>query len=89
MKPITIFCNLRDSETGEVVGNSEAYGNTEDEGVTCVIGLGYLPQLVEALPGDIKVTVHQPVVEYPAAEVISVMPDEENNLQTVVFDLSE
>lgn len=86
IKGITINCATRDPE-GNLNGNLETSGTTEDDGVTCVIGLGYLPQLSVAPPEDIKLTVHQPVVDYMAPTVVSVTPDEENGQQTVVFTL--
>jgi hypothetical protein len=85
----SIFCISRD-ENGTILGNTEVSGNTEDEGVTVVLGIGYLPALTSPYlqAGDVKVTVHQPAIEYPTAAVTSVTPDEENGLQTVVFNLA-
>ena len=86
-KTVTILVAIRDIATGEVQGCNESQGTTEDDGNTCVLGAGYLPQLATAQPGDVKVTVHQPVVEYPAALVTSITPDEENSLQVITFVL--
>ncbi len=86
-KGVSIFCSVRDITTGEITGNTEVSGQTEDDGVTCVLGIGYLPMLDNAQPGDIKVTVHPPAIEYPTAEFVSREVDEENGLQTIVFTL--
>lgn len=90
MKAVSIFCKTRDAE-GNENGNTEAQGTTEDEGVTCVIGLGYLSMLTNPnfQVGDAKVTVHQPAVEIENVAVVSVTPDEENGIQTIVFALPE
>lgn len=88
MKSVTITCLLRDPE-GNVIGNTDATGTTEDEGQTCVIGLGYLSQLATAQPGDVSLVVHQPATEYPEVDVVSVTPDIENNIQIVVLELPE
>lgn len=85
-KNITIAVNQR--VDGEIISRTEANGTTEDEGVTCVIPLGYVPYLGTADPADVELTVHQPATVHTAPVVESITPDTENNIQTVVFDLS-
>lgn len=90
MRQVTVFMLLRDSTTGEVVGSQEAYGTTEDDGATVVIPAGYIPAIGNAQPGDVKVTVHKPSDEYPAATYVERSSvDEEANTWTLRFNLGD
>jgi hypothetical protein len=86
-KNVTVGYCLRDPQTQEINTDFETTGTTEDEGITCTLPIGYLPAITEALPSDVRVRVHQPVVELSVAEVVSVTPDEIAGTQTMVFEL--
>jgi hypothetical protein len=83
-KGVTIYCITRDPE-GNVTGNSEASGHTEDEGITSVIPLGYMPQIAAAQPGDIILTVHQLPIVHEDVSFVSTTADEEAGTQTIVL----
>lgn len=86
-KPVTITMKLRDEENN-IIGNTQNSGMTEDDGVTVLIGLGYLPNVAAAAAlGDVTVEVATTTLatfEPVAAEAV---PDVENNMQTIVFTL--
>lgn len=86
-KPVTITMKLRDEENN-IIGNVQNSGTTEDEGLTVLLGLGYLPNVAAAAAlGDVTVEVATTTLstfEPVAAEAVS---DVENNMQTIVFTL--
>ncbi len=86
-KPVTITMKLRDEENN-IIGNVQNSGTTEDEGLTVVLGLGYLPNVAAAAAlGDVIVevaTTTTATFEPVAAEAV---PDVENNMQTITFTL--
>jgi hypothetical protein len=75
---------LRDSE-GVQVGSENALGTTEDNGVTVVVPLGYLPSLLTAPLADITRTVIPPPVYLPAPAGVSRLDDVEANTSTLSF----
>jgi len=94
-KPVTIEVYVRDDEHGTTGGTpfgilnvESAQGETNDEGVTVVIGNGYLPSVAVVAPADIKVTVHQPSVFNQPAELISRVDDAVENTSTLTFNLT-
>lgn len=94
-KHVTVEVYVRDDEHGTTGGTpfgilnvESAQGETNDEGVTVVIGNGYLPNIANVEPADIKVTVHQlPVFNQPA-ELVSRVDDAEANISTLTFNLT-
>jgi len=94
-KPVTIEVYVRDDEHGTTGGTpfgilnvESAQGSTDDEGVTVVIGNGYLPNVAVVAPADIKVTVHQPSVFNQPAELVSRVDDAVENTSTLTFNPS-
>jgi hypothetical protein len=86
---------LRDDEFGTTggtpfgaLGIEMAQGTTEDDGVTVVVGNGYLPSIGFAAPADIKVTVHQPPVEIQPAALVNRVDDAIENTSTLTFNLA-
>lgn len=75
---------LRDSETNVVVGSTSTMGQTEDDGLTVTMGLGNLPGIENAPPGDISVAVS--TVNILAPEGASVAVDTENERQIITFE---
>ena len=71
-----------------VINVEMAQGTTEDDGVTVVIGNGYLPNIGSAAPADIKVTVHQPPIETQPAALLSRVDDAVENTSTLTFNLA-
>jgi hypothetical protein len=86
-KPVTITMKLRDEENN-IIGNVQNSGTTEDEGLTVLLGLGYLPNVAAAAAlGDVTVEVATTTLstfEPVAAEAVA---DVENNMQTITFTL--
>ncbi len=80
-KTVSINFYLRDAN-GDVVGNPNATGTTDDDGVTIIVPIGYLTGIENAPPEDIFIVVNQPSVQVPVAS-ISVTPDEVNGIQTI------
>ncbi len=94
-KPATIEVYVRDDEFGtnsgtpfNILNVETALGTTEDEGVTVVIGNGYVPSIGSAAPADIKVTVHQPPVFNQPAALVSRVDDAVENTSTLTFNLA-
>ena len=78
---------LRDEENN-INGSVQHYGTTEDEGVTVVVGLGYLPNIATAAAqGDVQVEVATTTIESFQPGGASAVPDVENNIQTITFTL--
>ena len=88
-KEVSVRVLMRDQETGEVVGENVCSGWTDDEGATVTMGIGNLPQLATAQPGDIRLSVFQPSVIYDPVTMISLVEDTESGMQTLTFDLPE
>lgn len=61
MVSVEVF--LRD-ETGAIIGiDSCNAGTTEDDGLTIILPRGYLPNIGDAAPGDVRVIIHNPPTE--------------------------
>lgn len=76
--------SIRD-ESGFVYTAQNAVGTTEDDGVTVVIPLGYMPNLMEAQMSDMVFSVIPPPVSKTPTRVVSRTDDYENNTSTIVF----
>lgn len=84
-KPVTITMQLRDEENNNI-GSTQTYGTTEDEGLTVVAGLGYLPDIATAATrGDVFVEVATTTINPFTPVAAASVPDIENNLQTITF----
>jgi len=77
---------MRDSE-GVIQGVQMANGYTDDDGVTVVIPNGS-PNIHEAVPTDISVTVIPPPTANTPAELVSRVDDVEANTSTLTFNLA-
>lgn len=77
---------LRDAENN-IVGGECSSGYTEDDGVTCVVPLGYLPNIQNAAPSDIILTVQPPATITNPVSYVSSANDEEGGTRTVVLNL--
>lgn len=73
----------RDAD-GNVISSDSVNGYTDDDGVTVVIGQGYLPNLANAAKGDVTLTIAPPTVESVPA-VASVLADDGYGNQVVTF----
>lgn len=80
-KTVSINFYERDGE-GNIIGNPNAVGSTDDEGLTIVVPLGYLPGIENAPPEDVFIVVNQPATEV-AVGSLTVTTDEENNIQVI------
>lgn len=69
---------------GNVISSDSINGYTDDDGVTVVIGQGYLPNLANAAKGDVTLTIVPPAVESKPA-VASVLADDGYGNQVVTF----
>jgi hypothetical protein len=94
-RAVSIEIYLRDDAQGTIAGTpnailgiEQAQGTTNDEGVTVVVGNGYLPSIGLAAPADIKVTVHQPPVEIQPAALVTRVDDAIENTSTLTFNLA-
>lgn len=88
LKNVYISALMRDPE-GNIIGADNATGQTEDEGVTCVVPVGYLSNITTVLPADITVTlIPLPSVVLPTG-VLSRVDDVEAETTTVVFAYPE
>lgn len=87
MKTAVVTMLTRDPE-GNVTGQLEVSGTTEDEGTTVVLGIGYLPGIESAAPqGDVTLrVVTETIDEHIPTEAVTV-PDYDNNTQTITFTL--
>ena len=86
-KPVTIRMKLRDEENN-IIGNVQNSGTTEDEGLTVLLGLGYLPNVAAAAAlGDVTVEVATTTLSTFEPVAAEAVPDVENNMQTIVFTL--
>ncbi|MFO0293784.1 MAG: hypothetical protein ACK51F_10630 [Rhodospirillales bacterium] len=86
---------VRDDELGTTGGTpfgvlnvETAQGTTDDDGVTVIVGNGYLQSIGFAAPADIKVTVHQPPVEIQPAALVNRVDDAIENTSTLTFNLA-
>lgn len=86
-KEVGVCVLMRDSVTNEVSGTNACPGWTEDDGATVTMGIGNLPQLATAFPGDVTLTVFQPSAIYDPADFVSLAEDIENGLQVLTFNL--
>lgn len=77
---------VRDPE-GNVIATDAANGTTDDEGVTITVPIGYLPNVENAAPGDITVTVIPAATVINPAGYVSSSDDTENLTRTVIFNL--
>ena len=75
---------IRDPE-GNVMGNQNAIGTTDDDGVTVVVPLGYLTDIQNVPLSDLTFNVIPPAVPKTPTTVISRVDDVENNISTIVF----
>lgn len=75
---------IRDPE-GNIIGNQNAIGITDDDGVTVVIPLGYLMDIQNVPLSDLTFNVIAPAVPKTPTAVVSRVDDVENNISTVVF----
>lgn len=75
---------IRDPE-GNVMGNQNAIGTTDDDGVTVVIPLGYLNDIQNVPLSDLTFNVIAPAVPKAPTAVVSRVDDVENNVSTIVF----
>ena len=86
MDAIDIVVTQRDPNDPEVViGNQMAYGTTEDDGITVVIPLGYVPDLVTSAMSDVVMNVTRPPVPKAPTRVVSRTDDFEAGTSTIVF----
>lgn len=70
-----------------VMGNQNASGTTEDDGVTVVIPLGYLSELSNSTLQDLTMNVIQPVVPVVPSSLVSRTDDYETGMSTLVFSV--
>ena len=80
---------MRDSETGEVVGSNACPGFTDDDGVTVTLGIGNVPSIYTAQPGDVTLTVEQPSFVYDPVTLLGVADDPEAGTMVISFELGE
>lgn len=86
MDTIDLVVTLRDpNDPTAVIGNQMAYGTTEDDGVTVVIPLGYVPDIVTSAMSDVVMNVTHPPVPKTPTGVVSRTDDYENGISTIVF----
>jgi hypothetical protein len=88
-KNVAIQVLFRDPDTQDVIGAENGTGTTEDDGLTVVIGNGYLPYITTVPPADILRTLIPPPVELPAVSGVSRVDDVEANTSTLTFTLPE
>lgn len=79
-KQVEITAVTRDAEQNSL-GTQSTFGWTEDDGATVTIGVGYLPDLENCLPGDITVSVN--TVTARQAQGVTRTLDEENGVQVL------
>jgi hypothetical protein len=76
--------SIRDQD-GYIYTAQNAVGTTEDDGVTVVIPLGYMPNLVDAQMSDLVFSVIPPPVSKTPTAVVSRTDDYESGTSTLVF----
>lgn len=84
-KGVSIQVLIRDPDTNEVLTLEPAYGTTDDEGATVVIGNGYLPSLLTVDPVNILRTLIPPPTDLPPPSGVSRVDDAEANTSTLTF----
>jgi len=90
-KSVSIQVLIRDGipteehPNGQIINAESAQGTTEDDGGTVRIPVGYLPNILTALPSDILRTVHQPSVDKPAPTDVERTEDTENSESILAF----
>ena len=82
MKPCVVIVVQRDID-GNACGDNAIECMTPDDGLTVTMGMGNLPGLAMALPGDI--TVRVATINEIAPVSASVVVDYETEVQTVSF----
>ena len=83
-KSVSIVLQAFDPETGDPVGNHQATGYTDDEGVTVVVPAGYLPGIEAADPAHVSMVVNQPPVDLPVGGIARTV-DEESGDQVLTI----
>lgn len=86
-KIVTVTVNMRENNDpqGSIVSSTQVDGTTEDEGTTVVVPIGYLPDVPNAFPADITVSVHEPPTEHTSATFGSRTDDTNAGTSTIVF----
>ena len=86
-KTVDLLLEVRDAE-GVVNVTHPAIGSTEDEGVTVVIPIGYIPPLEESPIADLRMTLI-PLAQqvYPTA-LVSRVNDPEAGTSTLTFSFT-
>lgn len=88
LKTASIAVLIRDPE-GNIIGQENAYGPTDDEGLTVVVPIGYLSNIQNAAEGDITVTIIPPPVINPPAVYEGRVDDVEAELSTITLSYPE
>lgn len=86
IKTVFINVNLRD-ETGEVVGSDSASGHTTDDGATITVPVGYLPNITDAAPEDIHITVQSPPTPIIVTGLLGDEIDNEVGVRILSFEV--
>ena len=84
-KQVLVEEYLRDPVTNDIVGTNQALGITEDDGLTCVIPNGYVPNIETTPAEDIRVTLIPPQTLITPATLTSRVNDVEANTSTLTF----
>lgn len=83
-KTVSIQVAIRDGN-GEIISNDSVQGYTEDEGVTVVIPIGYLPNAGSAPIEDWEILVHTPPTDFNPQSLVSRTDDAQAETSTLVF----
>lgn len=86
-KSIDLSLTLRD-ETGFPYSTQNAVGSTDDDGITVVIPLGYLPNIETAPLTDLTANLLPLPVPVTPVSIVSRTNDYDNNTSTIVFSYS-
>lgn len=86
-KTVDMSLTLRD-ETGFPYSAQNAVGTTEDDGVTVVIPLGYLPNIAETPLTELSTNLLAPPVAIAPTSLVSRTDDFEAGTSTLVFSYS-
>lgn len=85
-KVVFVQVLIRDPENN-IIGSECANGTTEDDGATITVPLGYLPNMANAAPNDIILTVQPPPTTTSPVAMTGRVDDTENAISTITLNL--